>query len=100
MDSNKVIELANKYSEAAEEVRNSKQLLNSRLFALGGAWQGKARETFDQKFEETKSVYDQFEQDLIETSNELKAAAVKIEERKAEIARMEELERKAREIKK
>lgn len=44
MDSNKVLELANKYSEAAEEVRNLKQLLNSRLFALGGAWQGKARE--------------------------------------------------------
>ncbi len=48
-------------------------------------------------FEETKAAYDQFEQELLETSQELKAAAVKIEERKAEIARMEELERKARE---
>lgn len=44
-----------------------------------------------------KPPYDQFEQELLETSQELKAAAVKIEERKAEIARMEELERKARE---
>ncbi|MBL4975634.1 WXG100 family type VII secretion target [Bacillus halotolerans] len=93
MDSHKVIELANQYSAAAEEVRSSKMLLDSRLSALGDAWQGKARDTFDQDFEETKAAYDQFEQELLETSQELKAAAVKIEERKAEIARMEELER-------
>ncbi len=97
LDSYKVIELANKYSAAAEEVRSSKMLLESRLFALGDAWQGKSRDSFDQDFEETKAAYDQFEQELLETSQELKAAAVKIEERKAEIARMEELERKARE---
>ncbi|UTL73520.1 WXG100 family type VII secretion target [Bacillus halotolerans] len=97
MDSHKVIEPANQYSAAAEEVRRSKILLDSRLSALGDAWQGKARDTFDQDFEETKAAYDQFEQEPLETSQELKAAAVKIEERKAEIARMEELERKARE---
>lgn len=99
LDSYKVIELANKYSAAAEEVRSSKMLLESRLSAMGDAWQGKARDSFDQDFEETKAAYDQFEQELLETSQELKAAAVKIEERKAEIARMEELERKAREEK-
>nr|WGD87110.1 WXG100 family type VII secretion target [Bacillus subtilis] len=97
MDSYKVIELANKYSAAAEEVRSSKMLLESRLSAMGDAWQGKARDSFDQDFEETKAAYDQFEQESLETSQELKVAAVKIEERKAEIARMEELERKARE---
>ena len=97
LDSYKVIELANKYSAAAEEVRSSKMLLESRLSALGDAWQGKSRDSFDQDFEETKAAYDQFEQELLKTSRELKAAAVKIEERKAEIARMEELERKARE---
>lgn len=97
LDSYKVIELANKYSAAAEEVRSSKMPLESRLSALGDAWQGKSRDSFDQDFEETKAAYDQFEQEPLETSQELKAAAVKIEERKAEIARMEELERKARE---
>lgn len=97
LDSYKVIELANKYSAAAEEVRSSKMLLESRLSAMGEAWRGKARDSFDQDFEETKAAYDQFELELLETSQELKAAAVKIEERKAEIARMEEMERKARE---
>lgn len=72
LDSYKVIELANKYSAAAEEVRSSKMLLESRLSALGDAWQGKARDSFDQDFEETKAAYDQFEQELLETSQELK----------------------------
>ncbi|MGE6630532.1 WXG100 family type VII secretion target [Bacillus sp. NPDC077027] len=97
MDSSQTVALAQKYQEAAEEVRQSKQLLSDRLHALGANWQGEARDKFDQSFEETKSRYDQFEKDLLETGQELREAAVKIEERKAEIARMEELERKRQE---
>ncbi|OLP66973.1 hypothetical protein BACPU_03320 [Bacillus pumilus] len=97
LDSSQTLALAQKYQEAADEMRQSKHLLENRLKAVGAGWQGEAREKFDQSFEETATRYEQFEKDLLETSQELREAAVKIEERKAEIARMEELERKRRE---
>ncbi|PCK18910.1 WXG100 family type VII secretion target [Bacillus pumilus] len=97
MDSSQTLALAQKFQEAADDIRQSKQLLENRLKAVGSGWQGEARNKFDQSFEETVARYDQFEKDLLETSQELRDAAVKIEERKADIARMEELERKRRE---
>lgn len=97
LDSSQTLALAQKFQEAADGIRQSKQLLENRLKAVGSGWQGEARDKFDQSFEETAARYDQFEKDLLETSQELRDAAVKIEERKAEIARMEELERKRRE---
>mgnify|MGYP002655979787 CR=1 FL=1 len=97
LDSSQTLALAQKYQEAADEIRQSKQLLENRLKAIGSSWQGEARTQFDQSFEETAARYDQFEKDLLETSQELREAAAEIEERTAEIVRMEELERKRRE---
>lgn len=97
LDSSQTLALAQKFQEAAVEIRQSKQLFGESAQGSRIRRQGEARNKFDQSFEETTARYDQFEKDLLETSQELRDAAVKIGERKAEIARMEELERKRRE---
>ena len=77
LDSSQTLALAQKFQEAADEIRQSKQLLVNRLKAVGSGWQGEARNKFDQSFEETTARYDQFEKDLLETSQELRDAASK-----------------------
>ena len=61
LDSSQTLALAQKFQEAADGIRQSKQLLENRLKAVGSGWQGEARDKFDQSFEETVARYDQFE---------------------------------------
>lgn len=97
MDSSRVIALAEQYKSAADEVKKSELHLKTRMSANSASWKGKTREQFDSDFDQTSAAYQQLEAELIEISSELMTAAAKIEQTKAEIMRMEELERKKRE---
>ncbi|UYO35579.1 WXG100 family type VII secretion target [Bacillus zhangzhouensis] len=48
LDSSQTLALAQTFQEAADEIRQSKQLLENRLKAVGSGWQGEARDKFDQ----------------------------------------------------
>ncbi|MEC3859596.1 WXG100 family type VII secretion target, partial [Bacillus sp. WOD8 KX774193] len=52
LDSSQTLALAQNFPEAADEIRQSKQLLENRLKTVGSGWQGEARDQFDQSFEE------------------------------------------------
>lgn len=95
MDSNSVLALANKYQEAADEVRKSAHNLKNALNLLSSDWSGKGRDQFNSEFEETLQVLEKHAVDCLETCSDLRTAAGEIEKINEEKRRLAELEKQS-----
>lgn len=86
MDSSHVSDLAKKYAEASEKVKDSEFVLRNAAMNEMTGWSGKAREQFDQEFQNMLTKYSWFSQELLETSGQLQKAASLIDQKNAELA--------------
>ncbi|KZZ85042.1 WXG100 family type VII secretion target [Bacillus sp. SJS] len=89
MDSNHVTDLARKYADASEKVKDSEFAIRNIAMREISSWSGKTREQFDQEFQDMLKKYNWFAQELLETSGQLHKAAALIEQTNAEIAAAE-----------
>lgn len=89
MDSRHVADLAQKYADASEKVKDSEFAIRNIAMRDISDWTGSAREQFDQEFQDMLKKYNWFAQELLETSGQLNKAADLIEQKNDELAAAE-----------
>ncbi|AMA71859.1 MULTISPECIES: WXG100 family type VII secretion target [Aneurinibacillus] len=90
MDSHRVLALANRYRQAANQVMEIQGRIKGTVEWNGAEWKGKRRERFNSDYQETIQAFQRYVRDLQITSDELEKAAVRIEELKKELAKQQQ----------
>lgn len=95
MDSSRVRNLANEFSRASDELKEKEFKLKYAINSIGDSWTGKSRQSFEAEMDEAFALFQKHADNLYSISNELQAAANKVDKVREEIERQKELERLA-----
>ncbi|WP_062239855.1 WXG100 family type VII secretion target [Fictibacillus sp. FJAT-27399] len=80
MDSGKIREMAQAYSQAAGLVRECESRLKGTLEFNGGTWTGNRKEKFNSKYQDATKAFNSVVTEFMETSSELNKAALRCEQ--------------------
>lgn len=72
--------LADKYSAAADDVRNTQSRLKASIENNASDWKGHRRQKFDNEFQDVITAFGRYASELSQASSEFRQAAIRVDE--------------------